>query len=295
MIRYHSPSGAETPPNEELANRLEEIASLLDAQEAGPYRIQAYRAAAATLRKLGQPASALLASEGIAGLLRLPTIGQSIARTLSELIETRSCGILQRLRGEHGPEDVLATVPGIGSELARRIHEELGIETLADLERAAWDGRLGRVPGLGARRVRAVRESLAGRLARQPIRRELFVAPDDPGVAELLDVDREYREKAAADRLTRIAPRRFNPDHKAWLPVLHTARGERHYTALYSNTARAHELGTTHDWVVIYRDDHDGRGQWTVVTARSGTLVGRRIVRGRERECREHYAAGTHG
>jgi len=291
VIRYDQ--GTLGPPsNVELADRLEEIASLLDEQEAGPYRIQAYRAAARTLRRLGSSASDLLALEGPAGLERLPTIGRSIARTLAELIEARTCAILRRLRGEHPPEDLFETVPGIGPELARRIHEQLGIESLVDLEAAAWDGRLSRVPGLGRRRVRAVRESLAGRLGRSPPPREAYVGPRDPPVAELLDVDREYRAKAAADRLTRIAPRRFNPERKAWLPVLHTARGERHYTALYSNTARAHELSTTHDWVVIYRDDHGGRGQWTVVTARSGALGGRRIVRGRERECRTHYASG---
>jgi putative hydrolase len=112
---------------------------------------------------------------------------------------------------------------------------------------------------------------------------------EQPSVAELLAVDREYRQKAEAGRLPRIAPRRFNPTAEAWLPVLHTAVGSRHYTALYSNTARAHGLGTIRDWVVVYRDDQDGRGQWTIVTARFGPLRGRRIVRGREPECVEHY------
>lgn len=63
----------------------------------------------------------------------------------------------------------------------------------------------------------------------------------------------------------------------------------RHDTALHSNTARAHELGATHDWVVIYRDDHEGHGQWTVVSARRGALAGRRVVRGRELRCAALY------
>lgn len=62
-------------------------------------------------------------------------------------------------------------------------------------------------------------------------------------------------------------------------------------TALYSNTAHAHELGMTKDWVVIYRDDRDGAGQWTVVTARYGSLRGKRIVRGREAECDAFYSS----
>ena len=58
--------------------------------------------------------------------------------------------------------------------------------------------------------------------------------------------------KAAAGSLRKIAPKRFNPKDETWLPVLHTRRGDWHFTVLYSNTQRAHELGKTHDWVVIY-------------------------------------------
>jgi hypothetical protein len=85
-------------------------------------------------------------------------------------------------------------------------------------------------------------------------------------------------------------PRRFNPERRSWLPVLHTRRGPRQYTALFSNTARAHELGRTRDWVVIYYDGAGGERQCTVITAAHGSLAGRRIVRGREAECARYYA-----
>ena len=72
--------------------------------------------------------------------------------------------------------------------------------------------------------------------------------------------------------------------------MLHTARGSWHFTALFSNTAKAHELGRTQDWVVLYfHDDDHAENQRTVVTETHGTLVGRRVVRGREDECRAHY------
>ena len=107
----------------------------------------------------------------------------------------------------------------------------------------------------------------------------------------LLEVDREYRKQAAAGSLPGIAPRRFNPDGKAWLPVLHTHRGDWHFTVLYSNTATAHKLKRTHDWVVVYfYDDEHVEGQHTVVTETRGPLTGRRVVRGRETECRTFYA-----
>jgi hypothetical protein len=113
---------------------------------------------------------------------------------------------------------------------------------------------------------------------------------DAPSVDILLDVDREYREKAEAGSLPKIAPRRMNPEGKAWLPVLHTRFGPWHFTALFSNTERAHDLHRIYDWVVIfYSDPDDGEGQATVVTERRGALTGRRVVRGREPECARHY------
>jgi len=267
---------------------------MLDAQGANLFRVRAYREAAQTIRNLGEPAAVLLERESSEGLRRLPNIGESISRSIEQLIQTGKINLLEQLRGETSPERVLATVPGIGAKLASRIHEQLGIETLAELEAAAYDGRLAQVAGVGRGRLRGVRESLAGRLHRRPLssyRRRPEPVTAQPSVEELLGLDREYRLQAQADRLPRIAPRRFNPTGQAWLPVLHTECGANHYTVLYSNTARAHEMGATHDWVVIYRDDHDGVGQWTVVTARFGALLGKRIVRGREPECTAYYAA----
>ena len=103
---------------------------------------------------------------------------------------------------------------------------------------------------------------------------------------QLLAVDAEYRRKAEAGELPTIAPRRFNPEGTSWLPILHTQRNGWQFTALYSNTARAHEFGRTRDWVVVYyHTDHDSERQCTVVTETRGRLRGQRVVRGREAEC----------
>jgi putative hydrolase len=91
--------------------------------------------------------------------------------------------------------------------------------------------------------------------------------------------------RAARVELRTIAPRRFNPEGRSWLPTLHTQRGDWQLTALYSNTARAHELGRTRDRVVrYYHSDHDAERQSTVVTETHGRRKGRRVVRGRETE-----------
>jgi predicted flap endonuclease-1-like 5' DNA nuclease len=289
------PTPAEAPENGQIAALLDEVAQLLEAQGANPYRVRAYRRAAGTIRELKQPLRQLAESGGETRLTQLPGIGPSLCQSLTHILHTGRLPLLERLRGANDPETLFTTVADIGPKLAERIHEQLGIESLGELAAASLDGRLSRVPGMGPKRVRAVRESLAGRFRGLPSRvepsaAEVAAEPWVP-VAELLDVDREYREAARHGRLPRIAPRQFNPTSEAWLPILHTERHDRHYTALFSNTSRAHELGATHDWVVIYRDDEAHRGCWTVITSTFGRLRGRRIVRGREPECSEFYAA----
>jgi hypothetical protein len=151
------------------------------------------------------------------------------------------------------------------------------------------------VAGIGARRSAAIRDALTAMLdrTRRRPRGGSSAAPpgsgaaeQEPAVALLLAADARYRGEAAAGRLPTIAPRRFNPEGRSWLPVMHETRDGWHVTALYSNTARAHELGREHDWVVLYfhRDGQPER-QRTVVTETHGPCAGRRVVRGREPEC----------
>jgi predicted flap endonuclease-1-like 5' DNA nuclease len=275
-------------PNGEIARRLEEVAWLLEEQGANAYRIQAYRRAAETLRHLRRSVADLVYAEGIDGLRRLPGIGESLARSIRELVLTGRLPALDRLRGETDPESLLASVPGIGPVLAERLHHDLGIDTLEELETAAHDGRLGALGGVGEKKRAGIIDSLATRLGRIRTPRQTSTL-DDPSVEELLDVDRKYREQAAAGQLRRIAPRRFNPSGEAWLPVLHTQRGQRHYTALFSNTARAHAWGKTNDWVVLYYDGGGGERQCTVITSQREPFLGKRIVRGREDECAVYY------
>ncbi|HTR38697.1 MAG TPA: helix-hairpin-helix domain-containing protein [Bryobacteraceae bacterium] len=273
--------------NAQVARRLEELAQLLEEQGANVFRVHAYRRGAETVRRLERPVNEVLDQEGMEGLRRLPGVGDRIALAIRDVVRTGRLPMLDRLRGQTDVVELLRTVPGIGPVQAARLHEDLGIDSLEDLEAAAHDGRLADVAGLGAKRVAGIIDSLATRLGR--IRSAHGPAVADATVAELLDVDREYRERAGAGELHQIAPRRFNPQHEAWLPILHTHRGERHYTVLFSNTARAHKLGKTADWVIVYYDGPSGERQCTVITSHAGALEGRRIVRGREPECAEYY------
>ncbi|MBA1147228.1 DNA-binding protein [Ectothiorhodospiraceae bacterium WFHF3C12] len=273
--------------NHAVAEKLREAADLLEQQGANPFRVGAYRRAAQTVAQLDEDLWRRLESQGIEGLTALPDIGQGIASAIAEILRTGRWAQLERLRGTLDPVRLFQTVPGIGPALARRIHETLHVDTLEALELAAHDGSLESVPGVGRRRaaaIRAVLESMLGRVrrARTPSR------PHVPQAHMVLDVDAEYRDKAASGELPAIAPKRFNPTGEAWLPILHTSRDGWHFTALFSNTARAHELERTQDWVVVYfyDDDHHREGQHTVVTETRGPLTGRRVIRGREAECR---------
>jgi putative hydrolase len=282
--------------NAQCADRLREAADLLEAQRANPFRVSAYRKAATTLLGLPEDVAVIASRDGLPGLEALPGIGRGIAAALLEMTRTGRWVQLERLRGNADPVQLLTVVPGLGHRLAERIHEELHVDTLEALELAAHDGRLESVPGVGPRRAAAIRASLQSMLSRS---RPRFAAgaqspAHGPGVATLLAVDRDYRREAEAGRLPTIAPRRFNPSGEAWLPVLHTQLDGWHFTALYSNTAQAHQLNRTRDWVVLYfYDDEHAEGQHTVVTETHGPLAGRRVVRGREVECRKHYAGAS--
>lgn len=279
--------GAGIMENEEIARQLEFVAGVLESRDANPYRVMAYRNAARTIRDSDRSLSEILETEGEKGLRELPGIGRSIARYVAEYVFTGRMSALDRVRGRVDPVSLISSLPGIGPDTAEKICETLGVQTLEELEAAAHDGDLATVPGFGRKRIRGVIDALAGRLGSRT--RQSARAGNEPDVSELLDVDREYREAAEAGRLRKIAPKRFNPSGEAWLPVLHTRRGDRFYTALYSNTARAHELGRTGDWVVLYYDGPEGSGQHTIITSKRGEMNGKRIVRGRERESQEYY------
>jgi putative hydrolase len=276
--------------NRQVCEKLREAADLLEQQGANRFRVEAYRRAAETVGELKADVAMLTATGGREALTELPNIGRAIAGAILEIVDSGRWGLLERLRGSFDPVALFQRLPGIGPELAERIHETLHVDTLEALEVAAHDGRLEEVDGIGTNRAAAIRAALASSLQRVRGRRPLL--PNEaPDVATLLEVDGEYRRKAAAGVLRTIAPRRHNPDGESWLPLLHTERDRWHFTAMFSNSARAHTLDRTRDWVVIYFEDDEGaEGQVTVVTERRGPLESKRVVRGRESECLGLYS-----
>lgn len=275
------------PSNAAVARVLDEIAGLLEIQQANPHKVRAYRRGAISIRAQNAPVAALVTTGDGAALEALPAIGESLAAVIEQFVKTGKSDLLRRLKGQVAPEELFEQVPGIGPELAGRIVRLLDIHTLEEFEQAAHDGRLARIAGFGRRRLEAIRATLAGMLSGFSLRRlRHFISEDEkksarPSVALLLEIDAEYRRLGAAGKLKKIAPRRFNPNKEAWLPVLHTDKAGWSFTALFSNTARAHELHKTSDWVVIFFEKNGFEAQVTVVTETSGPYKGKRVVRGR--------------
>ena len=271
--------------NATIARKLNDYAIYLEGEDSNVYRVRAYRRAAATVLAQERSLAEVVREKGRAGLEELEGIGSSLAYTIEGLVRTGEFRTLRPNAGHVDPERLLTSLPGVGRQLAHVLHEQLGITTLEEMERAAHDGRLAKV-GVGPKRLRGLIDALAGRLRRSRLPEPIH---GEPPVVELLAIDEEYRQRAERDALPTATPRRFNPEHEPWLPLFVTDRNGWRFRALFSNTALAHRLGRTNDWVVVYFDDGFNSGQRTVVTETHGDLRGRRVVRGRERECRAHY------
>jgi hypothetical protein len=274
--------------NAKIGAYLDEIARLRQLHGDSSFRVAAYRNAAITVRNCQRSVAEIYEQDGQRGLRQLPAVGTSLARRIAEIVRSGRSRLLERLSHQKRA-DLLATLPSVGPRLAGRIQATLGTDSLEELLRAAHDGRLRRVEGLGRKRVQAIRESLASRLGSArgaPVESSVI---GEPSVGELLEIDRQYRRQAARGTLLRVAPKKFNPAGVAWLPILRTERDGRSYCAHYTNTARSHQSGHVYDWVAVIREDKQAFGQWTVVTATHGPLRGKRIVRGRERACEEFY------
>lgn len=283
------------PSNSEIYFLLRDIASLLSIQEANAFRISAYQRAAELVKRTEVDLTVLARNNDLKALEALPAIGTRIGRLIIEFVNEGRSLMLERLRGETSHEELLQRIPGIGPELAKRITAQLHIHSLEELELAAYDGRLDRLQGVGPRRLKMIKLMLDQFLNKQAVRRhrerELKATEIHPNVADILTIDQMYREKSIRGELRRIAPRRFNTEGKAWLPIMHQELNDWNFTVLFSNTFLAHQLKRTNDWVIVYYEQDGIEGQVTVVTETRGKLIGKRVIRGYEHECEQYYQA----
>jgi DNA polymerase (family X) len=150
---------ATLPRNDELAEQLELLADLLELEGQDSFRVLAYRRAATRIRETGGPV-AQLALDGKAK--NLTGIGKTIEEKIVEVVELGEMKALTKRKALIPPEVVKFTrLPGLGPKTARRIWQELGVTTLAELKEAAEQERLRALAGLGAKSEEKILQALA--------------------------------------------------------------------------------------------------------------------------------------
>lgn len=150
--------------NLRIAEVFEEIADLLEVEDANPFRIRAYRNGARTVRAQDQSFAELVAA-GVA-LPKLPGIGHDLTEKIGEIARTGDCQLLQRLHQEvpAGLADLLH-LPGIGPKRVRQLYHELGIDSPAALQQALACGQVRQLPGFGPQLVERLRRAIGSRAA----------------------------------------------------------------------------------------------------------------------------------
>jgi DNA polymerase (family 10) len=145
--------------NGEIAQLIDLLGDLYEIDGAVVYRVLAYRKAAASMRETPESVWRL-SEEG--RLTQLDGIGDTIAAKVRELRETGTLVSLEKLRAKL-PESLveIKRLPGVGAKTAKRIYEELGISTLAELEAAAAAGTLRGHAGIAAKKEQAILEAIA--------------------------------------------------------------------------------------------------------------------------------------
>jgi DNA polymerase (family 10) len=150
---------ASLPQNPEVAAQFELLADLLELEGAEPFRVVAYRRAAARMRDTSG-SIAQLALDGKAK--ELQGIGKTIEEKIVQIVEQGEIEALTKRKGSVPPEVVLfMRLPGLGPKTAARIWKELGISTLEGLKLAAEGEQLRTLAGLGAKSEEKILKALA--------------------------------------------------------------------------------------------------------------------------------------
>jgi DNA polymerase (family 10) len=205
------------PRNADVADQLELLADLLEIEGEAAFRVLAYRRAAQRVRDTGGPV-AQLALDGKAK--ELPGIGATIQDKIVQIVNTGEIEALARRRKTIPAEVVdFLRIPGLGPKTVRKIWQDLGVSTLADLKSAARDQRLRTLPGLGAKVEENILKSFGRKKkATGPPRTLLGRA-----LPALLAVVEVLREHPAADRVSEAGSARRRRETVRDLDIIATA------------------------------------------------------------------------
>jgi DNA polymerase (family 10) len=188
--------------NPTVAQRLNEIASLMEFDGEPFFKIKAYERAARSIEDSQTPVEDLIAS---GELQELPGIGKAISQKIADIVNTGTCKYLDELRAKFPPTILeLLRVPGIGAKTAVALYRELGVSGLDDLRKSIDDGSILRLPRLGPKTIENLKTHLE-RLASSPKRMRLGDAwPIAQSVVEALSALPHAKNVVAAGSLRRM-------------------------------------------------------------------------------------------
>jgi len=205
------------PRNDEVADQLELLADLSELEGEDSFRVLAYRRAATRIRETGGPV-AQLALEGKAK--SLSGIGQTIEDKIVQIVELGEMEALTK-RKKLVPPDVVKfmRLPGLGPKTARRIWQELGVTTIAELKQAAEQERLRSLAGLGAKSEEKILKALAEEPKDPRESRRLLGS----GLPVLLELVEELRAHPAAVKVSEAGSARRRRETFRDLDVIATS------------------------------------------------------------------------
>jgi DNA polymerase (family 10) len=134
--------------NDQIAEFFYRMAELLEIQGANPFRMRAYRRAAIAIDSFPESVAGLLARGR--DLSDLPAIGKDLAGKIREICDTGRLQALESLEAGADPALVALTrAPGLGPKRIAALREKLGVNSVEDLVKAASEGRIRALPGFG--------------------------------------------------------------------------------------------------------------------------------------------------
>jgi DNA polymerase (family 10) len=224
------------PRNADIAEQLELLSDLLEIEGEAAFRVLAYRRAAARVRETGTPV-AQLALEGTAK--KLPGIGATIEEKIVQIVDTGEIEALSRRRKTIPPEVVeFLRIPGLGPKTVRKIWQELGVTTLAELKEAARAQRLRTLPGLGAKTEENVLKA-AGRKRKVSGPTRTLLGQALPALLAVVEV---LREHPAAERVSDAGSARRRKETVRDLDIIATANDPKALTEYFTTLAWVAEV-----------------------------------------------------
>ncbi len=146
--------------NPDIARLFDEVADLLEIQNANPFRVRAYRNAARTIRDFPEPL-ADLAREGTRDLTEIPGIGEDLAEKIATIVTTGALPLHRQLAHKlpAGLLDLLR-IPGLGPKRVKVLYSKLKVKSAADLAKALDAGRVQKLKGFGPKMEEKIRAGL---------------------------------------------------------------------------------------------------------------------------------------